>query len=278
MPSIEENRIGWGRDYHWPERGDEWSAVWGGVETHWHATLLPRIRLFLGGRILEIAPGYGRWTPYLLQYADDYVGIDLAEECVEACRARFKETDKARFEQNDGRSLGAVADGSIDFAFSFDSLVHVEIDTLGAYLGELANKLSPNGVAFLHHSNLGEFSRARVVRTRLLERAGRRSARLQGLLRRGGLIGWQHWRGRSVTAAAVDEAARAAGLVCIGQEIIDWGHESRKTIDCLSLFTRPGSSWERPNLVVRNPHFMAEALSANAIAQVYTSLGRPPKG
>ena len=34
----------------------------------------------------------------------------------------------ATFVVNDGKSLAAVADGSINFAFSFDSLVHVEID------------------------------------------------------------------------------------------------------------------------------------------------------
>jgi SAM-dependent methyltransferase len=278
MPTIEENRIGWGRKYHWPERGDEWSALWGGVETHWHASLLPRIRLFLTGRMLEIAPGYGRWTPYLLDHADDYIGIDVAAECVEACRERFKGDEKARFEQNDGRSLDAVADRSIDFAFSFDSLVHVELDTLQAYLAELARKLSPNGVAFLHHSNLGAFPAATMLRTRLLQTGARRSQRLQALLRKMRLIGWQHWRGRSVTATSVAEAARAAGLVCIGQEIIDWGGESRKMIDTLSLFTLPGSRWERPNRVVRNPDFVAEARSASAIAKVYTSLGHAREG
>jgi hypothetical protein len=59
-----------------------------------------------------------------------------------------------------GKSLSAVADGSIDFAFSFDSLVHFEVDAMESYLRELACKLSADGVAFLDHSNLGEYPAA----------------------------------------------------------------------------------------------------------------------
>ncbi len=52
-----------------------------------------------------------------------------------------------------------VADGSIDFVFSFDSLVHAEEDVIRSYLDQLGQKLRPDGVGFLHHSNLGEYAR-----------------------------------------------------------------------------------------------------------------------
>jgi hypothetical protein len=45
-----------------------------------------------------------------------------------------------------------IADGSIDLAFSFDSLVHAEADVLSFYLAQLATKLRSDGVAFIHHS------------------------------------------------------------------------------------------------------------------------------
>lgn len=47
-----------------------------------------------------------------------------------------------------------MGDGAVDLAFSFDSLVHVEIDVIEGYLTELARVLVPDGVAILHHSNL----------------------------------------------------------------------------------------------------------------------------
>src|SRR4051794_32353823 len=118
MPSIEEN-LSWG-NYSWPEGGNEWSRDWGGIETHWHAAILPRIRRFLPTRrILEIAPGYGRWSSFLIDSADEYVGVDLNSECIAACLKRFVLKRHATFAKNDGKSLEAIADETIDFAFSF---------------------------------------------------------------------------------------------------------------------------------------------------------------
>ena len=45
-----------------------------------------------------------------------------------------------------------AADASIDFAFSFDSLVHAEANILESYISELARVLKANAIAFIHHS------------------------------------------------------------------------------------------------------------------------------
>jgi len=272
MPTIEENRS-WGK-YSWPEEGNEWSREWGDVETHWNATIFPRIRNFLPAkRVLEIAPGFGRWTAFLIDCSDEYIGIDLNPECVSACQVRFAGADHAKFVANDGKSLAAVADNSIDFAFSFDSLVHAEMDVIDGYLGELSRKLSVDGVAFLHHSNLGEYSMAALKISRRLW-VQPTTWPTAGILRRLQLSFWDHWRGPSVTAQKVADSALGTGLVCIGQEIINWGLHNRRTVDCLSVLARAGSKWQRPNVVVRNPYFVAEAHSARAISEVYTSLNK----
>jgi len=213
MPSIEENRDMWGNEISWEAQGDEWSTPWGGVETQWHATILPRIRRFVpAGRVLEIAPGYGRWSSFLIDCADEYIGVDMNTNCVSACRARFAAASHATFVVNDGRSLAAVGDDSINFAFSFDSLVHVEIDIIGAYLRELSRKLSPDGIAFIHHSNLGEINRTALNLSRLLSGTARRlplAEKVQRVLRRLRLIDLEHWRAPSVTSRKVVDVARA---------------------------------------------------------------------
>jgi hypothetical protein len=271
MPSIEENRS-WGTR-SWPEQGNEWSWEWGDVETHWYATILPRIRRFIPAkRVLEIAPGYGRWSSFLIDCADEYIGVDLNAECVSACRARFAEASHATFVVNDGKSLAAVADDSINFAFSFDSLVHAEIDVIEAYLHELSRKLSPDGIAFIHHSNLGEYSGMALNLSGLLWVCVHRWPLALKILGRLQLTNWRHWRAPSVTSRKVVDVGKATGLVCIGQEIIPWGRHNRRMVDCLSVLTRSGSRWERPNVVVRNPYFMAEARSAHAVSEVFTSL------
>ena len=271
MPSIQENRS-WGK-YSWPEQGDEWSRDWGDAETQWFASIFPRIhRFFPAPRVLEIAPGYGRWSGFLIGGATEYIGIDLNNECISACRDRFSAAKHATFVVNDGTSLAAVRDNSIDFAFSFDSLVHCEIDVIEAYLVELSHKLSPNGVAFLHHSNLGEFNGALINLSRLLRIPSDKWRLTASVLRRLQLSFWDHWRAPSVTAQKVADTGRTAGLACVGQEVINWGRHNWRLVDCLSTLTRFGSRWERQNVVVRNSYFMAEARSAHVVSRIYASI------
>jgi len=271
MPSIEENRF-WGQ-YAWPQDGAEWSNEWGDVETHWYITILPRIRRFLPAkRILEIAPGFGRWSGFLIDRAEQYVGIDLNPECTAACQKRFADADHAKFGTNDGKSLDAVPNNSVDLAFSFDSLVHVEIDVISSYLRELSQKLAPNGIAFLHHSNLGEYDGLPLREAERLKRLTIKWPLVPKILDRLQITNWSHWRARSVTSKSFAASSSTNGLKCIGQEIIRWGRHNRRMIDCLSTITRPGSKWERSNVVIRNPYFMAEAASARVVSRMYASL------
>ena len=66
MPTLPQNLHTWAKANTWETRGDEWSETWGGPLTQWQEAILPRISAYLPVRhILEIAPGYGRWTQFL---------------------------------------------------------------------------------------------------------------------------------------------------------------------------------------------------------------------
>jgi SAM-dependent methyltransferase len=249
MPSVQQNLRSWDQTYAWPEEGEEWSRVWGGSEAQWFFVIHPRIHRFLpAGTVLEVAPGHGRWTQYLKDYCRRLVGVDLSAACVEACRRRFAEVPDASFHVNDGYSLSMLSDGSVDFAFSFDSLVHAESDVLAAYLAELARTLAPAGVAFLHHSNLGAY------------RDPQTGEALPAPAKR-------HWRAASVSARGVAEECGRVGLRCISQEIVNWGGDH--LTDCFSTLTRPGSPWQRDNLVIENADFMKEARHVDKVSRPY---------
>lgn len=253
MPEVDQNLANWTSEWDWSTRGDEWSRAWGDTPALWHGALLPRIHAFVPtGTILEIAPGYGRWTQYLKDLCQRLVIVDLAENCIEHCRRRFAGAENIEYHVNDGRSLDMVEDGSVDFVFSFDSLVHAESDVLGAYLEQLARKLSPDGVGFMHHSNIGGYG----ALTRLAKSVPGRT--VGPLVRRGVLINVVAWRAESVTAESVAEQCEAAGLACVGQEKISW-EAGRYLIDAMTVFTRRGSRWDRPRTVVSNPLFTSEA-------------------
>ena len=253
MPDVDQNLANWRTGWDWSERGDDWSGWWGGTPAMWEHAVLPRIReLVPTGTILEIAPGHGRWTQYLKDLAQRLVVVDLTPECIDACRARFADATNIDYHVNDGRSLEMVDDRSIDLVFSFDSLVHAEADVIEAYVDQLAHKLSPDGVGFLHHSNIG-------AHPRLCALTRRTPARLRGpLMKRGVLINLVAWRAESMTAERFAAMCASAGLACVHQELVSW-QAGRWTIDCFSTFTPRGSRHERPLRVVANPGFVAQA-------------------
>lgn len=254
MPTIERNLSLWS-EYDWSQGGEEWSLAWGGSESQWRWSLLPRIQDFLpAGTILEIGSGWGRWTHYLKDECERLIGIDLSENCIQYCNQRFADQKHLTFNLSDGKSLAMVPDESVDFVFSFDSLVHAEADVLEAYLVQLADKLKPNGVGFIHHSNLGAY--------RLYYSMKRMIPKGTGLLWKMGLVDNDGLRGISMTADIFASCALKVGLQCIRQELINWS--SKRLIDCFSIFTPCGSKWARPNVLVKNPEFMEEAAHIRA--------------
>src|SRR5437762_673017 len=137
MPSIQDNLERWNLSYDWPSQGDEWSEMWGGASSQWFGTILPRVRSFLPARrVLEFGPGFGRWTKFLQGWCTELVLVHITPKCIKACRQRFASLAHLRYHVNDGQSLAVVDDHSIDLAFSFDSLVHVESDVLFGYIAE----------------------------------------------------------------------------------------------------------------------------------------------
>ena len=269
MPDIDENLSVWTGNWNWAQRGDEWSAWWGDTDAMWHGAVMPRVHAFVPtGSILEVAPGYGRWTQYLKDLCQRLTVVDLAPNCIEHCRQRFADARNIAYHVNDGRSLSMIADESVDLVFSMDSLVHAEADVLESYLSQLATKLTPDGVGFIHHSNAGAYGRSIALARRTPYRV------LRPLARRGVLIDLFAWRAESVDADAVAAMCGRAGLVCVAQEKISW-ESGYHLIDTFTTFTRPGSRWERPRAVTRNPLFRREARRA---ARLYARASFPNGG
>jgi SAM-dependent methyltransferase len=230
MATVDENLAVW-ESWDWSHQGDEWSASWGGTAALWQTILLPRIQAFVPtGTILEIAPGYGRWTQYLKDLCDRLVVVDLSPRCIDHCRERFAGADNISYHVNDGRSLEMIEDGSIEFVFSFDSLVHVEADVLDAYLGQLARKLKPRGAGFIHHSNAGACRRVSAL-TRRVPRPVR-----DRLVKSGVLLDIYAWRAETMTADEFVAQCERAGLACRSQELISWERGLYLT-DVLSVFS-----------------------------------------
>ena len=232
MPNLSWNKQYWDGGYDWQGRGEEWSKAWGGSESQWFGCLYPRLHRFLPAEnILEIAPGFGRWTHFLLGYASNtYHGVDISEECIAYCKGIFNDGARTRFSINDGLTLKMVNNDAFDLIFSFDSLVHAELDVHEAYIPQILSKLTTNGVAFIHHSN---WAAANEVRENT------------------------HCRGENVSAELFSKIVTESGGHVIIQECVNWGTD--KLIDTFTVFCNKGRHGLKETVRIDNPHFMAEA-------------------
>jgi len=267
MPTIEENKSVWDGTRNWSTGGEEWSKEWGTSSMQWYGTILPRIHAFLPvPTILEIAPGFGRWTEFLKNSCTNLMVVDLSEKCIRACQERFSNCSHITYFVNDGKSLDMIPDNTIDFIFSFDSLVHAEDTIISAYIAQFPKKLKQNGVAFIHHSNLGEYSNY----VKMIDMISK-IPKLSGLLIRLGIlddVGSNLWRAPSMTAGKMQLYAEENGLQCISQELVTW-ETQRVLIDCMSTMVRKDSLWFRDNKVFRNVFFMEEARNLFNLSQLY---------
>jgi len=258
MPTIEENLF-MHNNYGWPQEGHEWSLPWHGTETLWRGTLFPRIQSFVpADTILEIAPGFGRITSYLLNFCKNLAVVDLTERCIEACRNKFSIYSHITYHVNDGKSLDMIPDNSIDFCISYGSLIHAEADVIEAYLEQLTRKFTPNGIGFIHHSNVQD-----CIAGFPYDMPPEKTQFYKMVFR-------QNVRAESVGAQCFAEICKKVGLQCIGQELINWTLDLPIPIDCFSIFTPQSSVWTRPNIVYTNLHFMDEIRYLANLSDIYT--------
>lgn len=247
MVSIKENYDIFAVNYDWSERGDEWSQPWGGTRYLWSITIFPRIQAFLPSKnILEIAPGFGRCTQFLKDFCDHLVVVDLSEKCIRACQERFRDCNNIEYHVNDGRSLDMVADQSIDFIFSWDSLVHADSSVMKEYLRQFSRILKPGGFGFLHHSNLAE----------VVEKMH-------------GKIPYEnvHLRDETMDSPLFLKYSEESGLDCILQEKINW--RDIFLIDCFSVIRVKNDTSSKPAQIIENSNFMEEVKIAKYLSDTY---------
>jgi ubiquinone/menaquinone biosynthesis C-methylase UbiE len=242
-------------DYEWIQAGEEWSEPWGGSVAQWFGSILPRIQAALPATtILEIASGFGRWSFFLKEHCQHLHLVDPDPQCMDACRRRFGSVAKISFHLNRADSLETIPDGSIDFIFSFDSLVHVRRQTIETYLGQFPAKLKTDGLAFIHHSNLGEYASSIFRRARALVGKGKAPAA-------------DHQRDPEMTAGLFRELCQRHGLKVVCQELVNW--RGRRLIDCFSTIARHDSKWQSVARPFRNPAFMLETKLIRRLARHY---------
>jgi SAM-dependent methyltransferase len=100
---------------------------------------------------VEIGPGGGRWTRYLLGFGKLYV-VDFYEKLLDELRRNFDQP-KMVFVHNTGTDFPGIREGQIDFIFSFGTFVHLDAPLIEGYLRNMRAILKEDGIAVIHYSD-----------------------------------------------------------------------------------------------------------------------------
>jgi len=224
LGSVEWNRAKWGSPEDWERNGNNWSFhsdFCSQPYDKWQRSVVKAfVEPFLspGLDVLEIAPGQGRWTEYLVGKCASLTLVDLNKSCIDVCRDRFGSHPEIEFLTNDGRTL-PVGDASVDLIWSFGSFVHFDPREVDAYLGEFRRVLRPGGRFVIHHTGWPDETLRFTGLTRHLGRPGRV---LQHRLAQG------RWRpgGDRVEMSAQRFAAMAEGRgLVVESQTRTWGDD-----------------------------------------------------
>ena len=159
--------------------------------------------------IIDFAAGYGRNTRKLLEAGAGHVTmVDVNPECVAHLETHFPR-DRTSAVLNDGAGLAGLDTSAFSFLYTFDAMVHFDLEIIISYIPEFARVLRPGAYAFVHHSNY--------------------TANPGGDFREN-----PHWR-NFMSAAIFKHVAVRSGFDVIQQETFSWGEPD---IDCITVLHR----------------------------------------
>ena len=105
--------------------------------------------------VVEIGPGGGRWTRYMLPAKHIYA-VDYHRPLLDELRKTIGRQRNVSYVRNNGDDFPGVPDGSVDFVFSFGCFVHLDRDIIARYLANIRRLLLPGSSVVLQYSDMGK--------------------------------------------------------------------------------------------------------------------------
>lgn len=101
--------------------------------------------------VVEIGPGGGRWTRYMLNARQIYA-VDYHQELLDELKANF-DANNITYVKNKGDDFPRIPDGSVDFLFSFGVFVHLNVDIIDRYLRNIKPLLKHDSNVVIQYSD-----------------------------------------------------------------------------------------------------------------------------
>jgi ubiquinone/menaquinone biosynthesis C-methylase UbiE len=101
--------------------------------------------------VVEIGVGGGRWTRYMLGVKKLYA-VDFHQELLDELKSNFNQPNMT-FVKNNGNDFPGIPERSVDFLFSFGTFVHLDIDIIDRYIGNIKPLLKPESNVVIQYSD-----------------------------------------------------------------------------------------------------------------------------
>jgi len=98
---------------------------------------------------VEIGPGGGRWTRYLLGF-DQLYCVDYHQELLDELGSNFR-LPHLKLIKNNGDDFPSIPENSVDFVFSFGVFVHLDAEIVNGYLSNIKKILKPGGNVIIQY-------------------------------------------------------------------------------------------------------------------------------
>ena len=99
-------------------------------------------------RTMDFACGFGRNALKLRQAGADHITlVDVNPDNIAYCREHIMPVGKVDLVQNNGLDLSELKNSTFTHIYTFDAMVHFDIEIVLAYIGEFARILKPGGTA-----------------------------------------------------------------------------------------------------------------------------------
>jgi len=161
--NLQWNKKTWGSDEDTWRTTYEYGYLWPGgtrqqnnvVTSISEKYLLPHLDCRRDLKIIELAPGGGRFTPELLRISSEIHLVDYSESCIAICKERFQYYPDIFFYINDGKSVDVVPGSDFDLIACYDAMVHMASSVIEKYIASFIPKLKNGGIIWLDHSGYG---------------------------------------------------------------------------------------------------------------------------
>lgn len=139
------------RDSYVKHLGDEW-----GRTSHVERIVAEYIYPYITPEsvVAEIGSGGGRIASRVVERAKELYCLDISSEMLKRTHAALSRYDHVRYALLKGPRLPEELGETLDFIYSFDVFVHLDLHTIWKYFKEIRRCLKSGGRAFVHTTNL----------------------------------------------------------------------------------------------------------------------------